>query len=165
MIKLVWNSPSPVILCFLQHTQWFLNRLFLCQVFIACSWKNNFCYWSAFFWGFCFINSIHYPLSLYPINYKPQFTWKCITMKSLHSMCVTRAAYTAASFDVGVIGSHSLLTTVLSSLQNDLKPLTSTWWPHYRTAALCNLTAIIGCFSDKTKLRVDMEVWQQVVEP
>lgn len=57
-------------------------------MFIACSWKNNFCYRSAFFWGFCFINSIHYPLSLYPINYTPQLTWKCITMKSLHSMCV-----------------------------------------------------------------------------
>ena len=83
-------------------------------------------------------------------------------------MCVCDshyAAYTAAGFNAGVIGSYSLLTAVLSSLHNGLKSLASTRCLHYRTAALCDLTAIIGCFSDKTKLGVDMEVWPQVVEP
>lgn len=50
-------------------------------------------------------------------------------MKSLCSMCVCDshyAVYTAAGFNVGVIGSYSLPTAVLSSLHNDLKSLTST---------------------------------------
>lgn len=150
---------------FLQHTQRFLD--ILCQVFIACSWKNNFCYQIAFFfWGFCFTNSIHYPLSLCPINSKPQFTWKCTTMKSLCSVCVCvshYAAYTAAGFNVAVTGSYSLLTAVLSSLRDDLKSLT--WCLCFRTAVPCNLIAITGCFRAKTKLEVDMEAWLQVMDP
>lgn len=165
VIRLVWNSPSAVILCFSPtysaisgYTMSSVHSLQLKKQFLL---PNCF-----FFWGFCFTNSIHYPLSLCPINSKPQFTWKCTTMKSLCSVCVCvshYAAYTAAGFNVVVTGSYSLLTAVLSSLRYDLKSLT--WCLCFRTAVPCNLIAITGCFRAKTKLGVDMEAWLQVMDP
>lgn len=137
---------------FLQYTQQFLERLFLCQGFIACRW-TKFCYQSAFFLGFHFINSVHYPLSLYSINYNPQITWKYLTMKSPYSMCMCDSYYakqTAAGFNVGVIRSYPLPTAVFF---NHYIMIWSLWRvPHGPTGAL---TAIICCFSDKTKLGLD----------
>lgn len=54
--------------------------------------------------------------------------------------------YTAAVFNVGVTGSHSLLAEILSPLCKDLQPLTGTLCLHCGSAVLCELAAITVFF-------------------
>lgn len=124
--------------------------------------KNNFCYQSAaFFWGFHFINSVHYSLSLYSINYNPQLTWKCLTMKPVPCVCVTLIM----QHKLLLVSMLEWLEITLSQQQssNHCVMIWSLWLvPHGPTGAL---NAFISCFSDKTKLGLDMEAWLGILEP